>query len=773
MFEDLPDLGSPVASVPGAAFDAFGGGGLVVLVPDDLELERQADGSAALLVTLLRSPSAPGGAAGRIEIGFTVDLPFDSVGQALAAQGIPAGLVPGELLGGVLELTAQVGADPATPLVPPVVLSPAMLARAHVVVDLLAESAVLAARLVKESALPVHAELRLRFPAVAPRVPLELEFDRQRVAQLLAERFGAQAVVSDTDLAEALDALLADPAVTGLAITDPTVDVPVPVPVPAPVTGDASVVPSGLRAEILGLRLRDELAVPDAGAALRYRLRPVAEVSPQSGRVDLATAERVSADRLLTLDPFAAARVLSGGAFERYVRTIDVPTLPTGHLRVSFAANLPAPMAGLLALFADLRVPALPPFRTQEVTAGVELSAPERSADAEIVLSPGEALVGEVRLRALLAGSDGPAELPGPWRPAAGDRLVLGPESFPLPLTVVRASGAFTDVATAEVRSAAGRVLARIDTGTPLVAVPRQDADPPAVVAVRPLGPGRTIDLPFGQAPRLDLDPVTLPGFGAHQARVVSRAVAGRPPLLVEWRPETGGQEPLAVRLGADRPEARIGWIAASPFEPGFRWRVTLGGGEPGPWSDPVMPADGLTVQVDAGPAEQPVVLDGLELRPDPADPSVWTYVPPGPFLELGPDGGPALGLVDAGAVCFLQITARLDLPNATRDALPARLLPLTGRPPTAVRAVEVAVTRVAVETRPPDGTWAAVAEGTGSGASPWTTALSATLGAEQTAAVRAAVGGARGRMRLVGELAAGGTNFANERDVADLLGKP
>ncbi|KUN52665.1 hypothetical protein AQJ46_50755 [Streptomyces canus] len=752
MFEDLPDLGSPVASVPGAAFEAFGGGGLVVLVPDDLVLERQADGSAALLVTLLRSPSAPGGAGGRIEIGFTVDLSFDAVGQALIAQKVPARLVPGELEGGVLEITAQLGTDSATALVPPVVLSPAMLARAHVVVDLSAQSAVLAARLIRESALPVRAVLRLRFPAVAPRVPLELEFDRRRVAQLLAERFGAQAVVSDTMLGQGLDALLADPAVT--------------------VTGDPSVIGSDLRAEILGLRLRDELAVSETGAAVRYRLRPAEEISPEPRRVDLATVERVSADRLLTVDPFATARVLSDGGLERYVRTVDVPALPTGRVRVSFAANLPEPMAGLLALFADLRVPALPPFRSQEVMAGVELSAPERRAEAEIVLSPGEALTGQVRLRALLESADTPVEVTGPWRPAAGDRLVLGPESFPLPLTVVRASGAFTDAATGDVRSTAGRLVARLDAGSPLVAVPRESADPPATVVVRPIGPGRTIDLPFGTAPRLDLDPVALPGFGAHRALAVSRVVPGRPPLLVEWRPQSGEHEPMAVRLGTDRPEAEIGWIAASPFQPGFLWRVTRGSDAPGPWSEPVMPADGLVVQVDAGLPEEPVVLDGLELRPDPADPSVWTYVPPGPFLEFGPDGRPALGLVDAGAVCFLQITSRFDLPNAAREALPARLLPLTGRPPAAVRAVEVTVTRVAVEVRPPDGTWAPVAESTSSGISPWTTALSATLSADQTAAVKAAVDGTRGRMRLVGELAAGGKNFVNEQDVADLLGK-
>lgn len=202
--------------------------------------------------------------------------------------------------------------------------------------------------------------------------------------------------------------------------------------------------------------------------------------------------------------------------------------------------------------------------------------------------------------------------------------------------------------------------------------------------------------------------------------------------------------------------------MAASPFQPGFVWRVTRGDA-PGPWSDPVPPTEGLVLSVPAAASPEPVVLDGLELRPDPADPSVWTYVPPGPFLELGPDGRPALGVVDAGPVSFLQITTRLDLPDSARNALADRL-PNPQRPSATVRAATVAVTRVAVETRPPDGVWASVAEGASSDVPPWTTALAATLGAEQSAAVKAALGGTRGRMRLVGELATGRENFVKER---------
>ncbi|MDI5908850.1 MULTISPECIES: hypothetical protein [Streptomyces] len=65
MHTGLPNLGQPVPSVPGAAFRALGDDGSLVLVPDALGLERQADGAAALLVTLLRGAAASGRVHGR------------------------------------------------------------------------------------------------------------------------------------------------------------------------------------------------------------------------------------------------------------------------------------------------------------------------------------------------------------------------------------------------------------------------------------------------------------------------------------------------------------------------------------------------------------------------------------------------------------------------------------------------------------------------------------------------------------------------------------
>lgn len=228
-----------------------------------------------------------------------------------------------------------------------------------------------------------------------------------------------------------------------------------------------------------------------------------------------------------------------------------------------------------------------------------------------------------------------------------------------------------------------------------------------------------------------------------------------------------GGLETAAqsAKVAPGEPEADLVWIATSPFQPGLVWRVVRDG-VPGSWSAPVAPADGLVItvgtttggsDVDADGADpmEPdvVVVEGIELRPDPADPAVWTYVPPGPLLERGPDGTPAISLLDAGTVTFLQVTCRLDLLDEDRSRVLASLRQKRPSGPTSIRPHAVNVRRVALQVKPTDGGWATVAEGASSGNPPWTTALSASLTTEQTLAVEAAISGTPDRARLTCDL--------------------
>jgi hypothetical protein len=148
---------------------------------------------------------------------------------------------------------------------------------------------------------------------------------------------------------------------------------------------------------------------------------------------------------------------------------------------------------------------------------------------------------------------------------------------------------------------------------------------------------------------------------------------------------------------------------------------------------------------------EQPVVIDGITLEPASADGQQWMYVPSGPVLELGPRDTPMLSVIEAGAVAFLQCTARVALNDAARARLRARLQEV--RP--AAKTLEIApisVERVALELKTADG-WNQLAASRSSGTTPWTAALAATLDPAALAAMKSAVAGEPGHIRLTARI--------------------
>jgi hypothetical protein len=727
----LPDLAAPLASTSGRVFRAYGVTGGAVAVPDRLGLERRPDGSPVLLLTVLRGPT---GTAGRLEMGVTVDADLTGIGRDLLAVGESLRLTAVDPEDGVLEATSPLGASTTH-------LGADLLQLARFEVPLSGEGAALMASVLQGGSSGVgvpSVAMRLSVRAVAPRLPLAATVDPHHVMQRLVARFGPEALVDAADLAAALDALWTDPATT--------------------VDGDADAVDVRVRGEALALRMRDRLTVPAPTAALRHRLRPLADVPSGPERVDLAVPTAVPVHLPLALDGDAARRAVAGVDRTRLIRNVDLPVPPAGQVRPVVAANLPEPIAGLRVLAADVEAPATP-LRPQPAEASGVLAPPERTAELVLTVAPDEPLAGRARLRAVLDTADGPAELHGPWQEvpvgdaaAGGSRILLGPSAFPLPLTVVRASPALVALAVVEVRTARDRTLVRLDDSVPAIAVARSPADEPLRLSLLPRAEGRPLDLPLPERPRVDLDPATLPGFGVQHARFVG----GVGEVVVEILPD-GADERFAqsVRVGPDRATVDVTWVATSPFQPGLRWRVS----EPGAarsWSEPVLPSEGLEIVLDTPPVDdghdaEGVEVDGVELWPDGAEAGAWAYLPPGPLLDHNPDGSAAIGLIEAGSVAFLQLTARIDVGEGERDQLLNGLRAL--RPAAAsLHPAPIAVQGVHLEVAAGD-TWSAVATSTSSGLPPWVCAIATTVTEQQLESVRAALGGTRGRLRLRAQL--------------------
>ena len=702
MLPTLPDLAHPLTSGTGSVFRAFGTPGVAVVVPDRLTLRRHSDGTPDVLLTRVHADPPTGG----LTVGLLADADLGSIGRELAGGGEALYLTTASADAGVLILA---GADHT---VATAALGHDVLLWTSYDADLTEPYAELTERMLRHGRMPVEVTLRLDLTAIAPRLDLALTFDRRDVAARLAERFGASALVEERDLTTALDE---------------EVGGPLPAMNPA----------GSIRSTAIALRLRDRFAIAEAATGVVYRLRPVAEVEAGTERVNLAEPVAVRVHRMLALDPAAADAAIAGTP-EDLVRHTEAPT--ADELEVS--ARLPEPIAGLRKLFADVRL-----TPDGAVLAGVELPVPDRTTLVELPEEGND--TAEVRLRATLDAVDGTTEVAGSWLLGGGRRWMNGPGAFPVPLTAVRATAALTDIAAVEVRTANDRSIARLDTGSPTTAIPRLPADEPLTLVVQPLGPGRIVKLALDRGARTDLDPATLPGYGMHHAKLTG----GRRSIRVEWLPE-GADDSYrqSVSLGPGRTSVDIAWLATSPFQPGFRWR-TAGDGPPGPWSPPVLPAEGAAVAVDSGPIVdeiEVVTVGDIELRSRPSTPGTWYYLPPGPMLDRLPGGGHAVGLIEAGTVAFLQLTSRLDLFSGDRDDLLKRLREI--RPAaTAIRPEPVVVRGVHLEARTADG-WVMVAEGTSSGVPPWITALSASVQHPATAPVKAALAGIRDRLRLRAE---------------------
>jgi hypothetical protein len=743
MLPALPDLSYPLAGVPGTAYRGFDRDGLVVAVPDRLRLEAEPDGRPRLLLTLLRSGGVAASSGGRLELGLSIESDVEGIGRALAAQGTPVSLVVADVEDGVLTLEAVLGPLTPTLLAPPQMLPPDLLTRARVVVELSAEAAGIAARLIEDAMLPLEATMRLAFRAVAPRLPLAATYNPRAVAERLAARLGEGKVVTMADFESAIEALLTGPEVV--------------------VAGDLQAIDPQLWARTAALRLRDRFAARATSEPGKLQLLSLQSVPSGREQIDFAAPAAVVVEQTMSIEPLSTVRSMRHGVIDDVVKRLDLPPLPTGRQRLDLSANLPEPIAGLQALVADFRAPELPPFRPLAVSLSVSLDAPERRAAAELRLAPGEQLAGEVRLRAIIARNGQAVEIAGPWRAIQRADVLLGPADFGAPLLVLRASPVLTALAVVEA-VAAGTVVARLDTATRMTAIPLTEQD--LRILARPLAEGHEIAIELGEKKRLDLDVATLPGFGAHRAQFVT---AETQPFIVEWQADgETGQEPLSVRMGADRTVAEIGWIAVSPFRPGVIWR-TVRDGTPGPWSAPVLPQDGLVIRIEGrtpmDDREKPIIIDGVKIAAKNGDGRAWSYVPPRPELERGPGGAPMLTVIEAGATAFLQCTARVALHEEARRALLARLKEIKPKAET-LEPAPLSVERIALEVKT-GSTWVVVTESKSSGMPPWTAALAATLAPDPLAAIKSALAGEKERARLRAWIVLPGSPAAFRRSTA------
>ncbi len=629
--QDLPDFHAPLRGEGFMVFLPFASRAAAeqVASPDALALARGEDGTPALRLELVRGPE---GTRGVLEMAVAPRYAA-AAALALARTRHPGATVrPAPFSRGFIRLfpAGQVpGMAPETlaALLQPVPLAWSGAEAARFRVPLGEEGAALVQGALEGGVFTFGAYAEVELPGVAPRLDARVRFDPAALVEALAQDAGEGRVVS----CEALRRRFRDRPET------------VPLRLEGPGAERAA---DDERAEVLTHFVCTRLArfVP-AAAPSPLRETFVTLDAPGAGRGasawDLSEPWASALPLVLTLHPLEEARRLAeAGGAAGLIRRTTVPALDLGGFRLTARANLPAGLAEVGEVAVQVHAPARRPGRGA-IDATLRLLPPTFVAEAALRFVPGEAPAYTWRAdvvlndgRVLSWGADPDA---GMARATAAD-LVVGPGDLPAEVVAVRPDPALLAMADlrcvcawsetrrgARVRVVRERTLPRGagDAAAAAFLVPREGRDATLLLEARD-AEGRVVTLGPGEARSVSPGLYSFPEYGPHEVEVAVRTDA---PVLVELvaedRPDSA-TETLAFYPGGGA--QRWGWMAHSPFCPGFRWRARADtpGADPGAWATvqppfrPLAGAELPRVAVTRSPAGFDLSFDLATLQPNP-----------------------------------------------------------------------------------------------------------------------------------------------------------
>jgi hypothetical protein len=146
------------------------------------------------------------------------------------------------------------------------------------------------------------------------------------------------------------------------------------------------------------------------------------------------------------------------------------------------------------------------------------------------------------------------------------------------------------------------------------------------------------------------------------------------------------------------------------------------------------------------------MLIEGVRLWRDEADPHLFFYLPGIPEPQRGPEGRPAVSLILTGDSAILQLGASWGLgPEQTERLRPALAAATPGTDPAAIvlSPAAVAVSEAVLEVADGSGGFSPVATSPGSGYPPFTAVFSSVLAGERRSLAAAALNGTPGSLRV------------------------
>jgi hypothetical protein len=564
------------------------------VLPHALDVARHADGTPDFRVELVRvrrSGSEALAAYGSVDFRVVPVLGLDAARQAVSSEDIE----PGDFAGGWLRLMVRdPGTGERTTLLPPVRVESNGISVFRLSAHLTAEAVSLLKRALMGGAVLVDAWAEMEVPGIAPRLPVVVEL-RTSVLDRALEGLQHEGMVARADVVGAL--------------TRPDV---------------LAAVPGGIDrvdlAEAVADRLRTLRAIlvpsPKSDASEWWRLE---SMSPDAAlRWDLSEPAAAVRMTVLRFDPIGLVRrATAAGGLERLVTERELTEFSTGFVPVSTTANLPQVRSAVLTCGVDIVAEPALPHRKHVVRETIEFAPPEDRGDVVLRLSPAEPPDYDVEPWVLLRTLAGPRLFRSPRRRHRGSDLRLAASDFAVRWIPVSGSAQL-------LREGAVTVSAHWDGQMQTIALARErPSDTLAVpagaeglrleVAIRK--GERVLRAPVATLERSFLDLTLFKEFGSHTVDVNIDFADAPDVLALDLRAE-GDPETSAVTLSfsTSRPQRTWTWFAASPFAPGYCYRLFRSTPPPHPWSAPQPPfaplrliARNLAAAADASPAVEGV----------------------------------------------------------------------------------------------------------------------------------------------------------------------
>lgn len=698
----LPDFGRAAGAGEALAYPPFAAGPWAVL-PDAFTLARGPSGAPQLSLVLEKRADDLGTASqgAVLDIALAGHYPFDAAlatartvdpGATVRALPIDAGFAR------LLEAGVALDLNPATRA--PVALGWAVSDGVRWTQRIGTAAGTLIRGAMTAGAFPFTARIEFTVLGIAPRFPVRVHCDpRSLVTAALAGRTDGR-----IDL-DTLFGFCSSAAARALVRLDGTIDDRAlgQVLVDRLFATCARLVPSPQAGDPPWI----ELSVPAAGSVDWNLGTPMVVPRAHALQVDVASA--------LLHDDLASL-----------VRDVTVPPLDLGLHRLTVSANLPSPRVGIPAIGTRVEIAANPPVRPSAISDTLLFEPPADTATADVHLAAGEALAYRLIPFTIIAAGADVVQADAPAIMPATDWVHLQASDFALRFCHVTASARLLAVATieGELRYAwQGTTLHQpfaLDAAKPDLAVAMpQGADATLTLAAVALDRTQRVALDTALTDRIALDLASIPGYGPHRVVVSAALQPGDVPLPVDLIGADGGN-PTTVTLAPGFERANWGYVAASPFRAGYRWRIGSGS-----WTDVRDAAQPLMIGRDMFPKKPvPAQIDGVHLYLDPAQPGTVRYIPAAPVAAQDGGGHPAVSAVRTPTVTMLQVGSTFAITTEQRAAITQQL----AIDAAALQPAPIAITHVGLRLTAPDGNEHEVAASSSSGFPPFNAALSVSL---------------------------------------------